>query len=276
MKLLVFFLFSSFTMFTFAQNVGQTGDTLINYTDINGNKQGFWQQKYYNGKLKYEGYFRNNKPIGEFKRYDNRERLTSKLFYSELGDTAYAEMYHENGKNAAVGRYINKIKDGEWKYFDEEGRLINLETLKMEVKHGAFKTFYLDGKVYEEKNYEDGQLHGENKRHYSNGQMNYKSNYIRGKRVGDFFVYNIDGKVLVYGKYVDDKRHGTWRFYEENGMLLTEINYEYGIPDNKEALEIQETEKLKDLEDNKNMMDDPEDFLKSPEQFIFMKREKNK
>ena len=52
-----------------SQNVGQKGDTLKNYTDINGLKQGYWQKKYYNGNIKYEVYFKNNKPIGEFKRF---------------------------------------------------------------------------------------------------------------------------------------------------------------------------------------------------------------
>jgi len=41
---------------TIAQNVGQkTGDTtaLINYTDIQGNRQGKWIRKYDSGKIAY-------------------------------------------------------------------------------------------------------------------------------------------------------------------------------------------------------------------------------
>jgi antitoxin component YwqK of YwqJK toxin-antitoxin module len=263
-----------FTAQIIAQNVGQAGDSILNYTDINGYKQGFWQQKYYNGKIKYEGFFRNNMPYGEFKRYDNRGRITSILIYSEKGDTANATLFHENKKVAATGRYINKIKNGEWKYYSEEGSLLKLENVIGEIKNGPYKTYYLDGKIYEEKFYINNILDGENIRYYSNGQMNFKSFYKLGRRVGAFFVYNIDGSVLVYGKYVDDKRHGIWRFYEESGRLQTEINYNYGIPDNKDEMEIKETERIKKLEENKDLIDDPGNFIENPEQFIFMKREK--
>ncbi len=115
MKNIVLLILTLLTIQVVAQNVGQTGDSIVNYTDINGFKQGFWQQKYFNGKVKYEGYFRNDKPYGEFKRYDERGRLTSILNYSMIGDTAEAKMFHENGKIAALGRYINKNK--RWRTF---------------------------------------------------------------------------------------------------------------------------------------------------------------
>lgn len=274
MKYLILLIPIFFVLSTMSQNVGQKGDSLINYTDINGFKQGFWQQKYYNGEIRYEGYFKNDKPYGEFKRYDNRGRITSLLNYSMNGDTAHATLYHENGNIAAVGKYINKIKDGEWKYYNEDGKLITVETYDLETKDGPFIVYYEDGKVYEEKNYANGELDGEKIRYYSNGQINYKALYRNGRRVGDFFVYDVDGKVLVYGKYVDDKRHGTWRFYEESGEFKGEIKYNYGIPENKEELEIQETKKLEELEKNKNTIDDPANFIENPEQYMFMKREK--
>lgn len=274
MKNYIFILIIFFSFQICAQNVGQTGDSIINYTDINGFKQGFWQQRYFNGKIKYEGYFRNDKPYGEFKRYDEKGRLTSILVHSLQGDTAYAKMFHENGNVAATGRYINKVKDGEWKYFNENGQLLSLETLKMEQKHGLFQLFYADGNIYHEKTYLNGELDGEEKRYYSTGQINFKANYKQGRRTGEFFVYDIDGKVLTYGKYVDDKRNGTWRFYEENGTLKAEIVYNYGIPENKDQLEVVETEEIKKLEEKKGTFDDPESFIENPEQYIFMKREK--
>ena len=98
--------------------------------------------------------------------------------------------------------------------------------------------------------------------------MNFKSQYKLGRRVGKFFVYNVDGSVLVFGNYVDDKRHGIWRFYEESGKLLTEINYNYGIPENLDELEKIETDKLQKLEEKRNTIDDPGNFIENPEQYI--------
>ena len=43
------------------------GDQTINRTDRDGKKQGHWIKKYPNGHVMYDGYFKNDKPIGEFK-----------------------------------------------------------------------------------------------------------------------------------------------------------------------------------------------------------------
>ncbi|MBT3221506.1 MAG: toxin-antitoxin system YwqK family antitoxin, partial [Proteobacteria bacterium] len=31
--------------------------------------------------------------------------------------------YHDNGQQKSVGNYVYGKKDGEWKFFDEEGKL---------------------------------------------------------------------------------------------------------------------------------------------------------
>ena len=41
----------------------------INKTDNNGLKQGKWIKYHSNGKIKYEGNFKDDKPIGQMKRY---------------------------------------------------------------------------------------------------------------------------------------------------------------------------------------------------------------
>ncbi|HOK52659.1 MAG TPA: hypothetical protein PLF75_12280, partial [Bacteroidales bacterium] len=48
---------------------GQSSDTLWNQTDARGWKQGYWRAYYDNGKLRYRGYFKDNQPLGEFRRY---------------------------------------------------------------------------------------------------------------------------------------------------------------------------------------------------------------
>ena len=57
----------------------------INQLTPDGLKTGKWQQKHSSGKLKYEGTFENDTPVGEFKRYDVNGKLTSTLLYSNSG-----------------------------------------------------------------------------------------------------------------------------------------------------------------------------------------------
>ncbi|GAH37310.1 unnamed protein product, partial [marine sediment metagenome] len=51
----------------FAQVPLSDKDTLLNQVDKNGLKQGYWKKYYDNGNIKYEGYFKNDKPTGELK-----------------------------------------------------------------------------------------------------------------------------------------------------------------------------------------------------------------
>lgn len=55
----------------------------INQMDAKGEKQGYWIKKYPDGQILYEGSFRNNKPVGEFKRYYEDGSLKSVLMYSD-------------------------------------------------------------------------------------------------------------------------------------------------------------------------------------------------
>jgi hypothetical protein len=55
-------------LLTAVQTVLAQKDTL-NYMDANGKKQGHWIQKYPNGNVQFEGYFKNNNPVGQVKKY---------------------------------------------------------------------------------------------------------------------------------------------------------------------------------------------------------------
>ena len=94
-----------FPVLASAQNIGQEGDTKLNYTDINGMKQGHWITKFSNGKTKYEAYFVDDKPVGEFKKYNSYGNLYAVLNYSADGSTASAKFYHRSGKISATGKY---------------------------------------------------------------------------------------------------------------------------------------------------------------------------
>jgi antitoxin component YwqK of YwqJK toxin-antitoxin module len=78
MKILCTILFSILFFNSHAQN-----DSEINQLNASGEKHGKWAKKYTNGKLKYEGQFENGIPIGEFKRYNEKGKLTSTLLYSD-------------------------------------------------------------------------------------------------------------------------------------------------------------------------------------------------
>ena len=57
--------------------------------------------------------------------------------------------------------------------------------------------------------------------------------------------------------------HGLWTFYDEEGNQEAQINYVFGIPENKEKLTEKEQEYFEMMERNKGKYSDPvpEDLL---------------
>ena len=81
-----------------------------NTLDQNSLKQGKWTKNHPNGKLRYVGMFKNDIPIGIFKHYDTKGKLTVNLEYFNEGQSAAARLYHPNGKISAIGLYSKEKK----------------------------------------------------------------------------------------------------------------------------------------------------------------------
>lgn len=239
-----------------AQNVGQEGrDTLINYKDINGFKQGFWTQKYPNGNLKYEGFFFNDKPIGDFKRYDLYQNLVAHLLYDSLSKSATVTFYHKGNKVAATGAYYEKEKDKVWKYYSPSGVLYSQESFKKGKKHGQFLQFIANKLVIEEKNYKDGVEHGVWKKYFENGKLMWEANFVNGKLEGMTKTYYKNGKLHKEGSFKNDLMQGDWLIYNEDGRLSKVYHYEKGRSPEVEA---EENKRLNELERNKGKIIEPQ------------------
>lgn len=248
----------------FAQNVGQEGDTLLNYTDINGFKQGNWKKNYPGGNIQFEAYFVNDKPVGKLKRYDRFGNLYALLNYDEKGVKATAEFYHRSGKTAAKGFYYEKSKDSIWLYTDDNGKLYLQESYKQGVKHGLFIQYSSEGKKLEETSWVNGVKQGPWRKYFVNGQMMFEVNINQGKIDGPAKVYYANGKLHKEGKYVNDMMHGPWFVYNENGGLKKVYTYKDGVcpelQDESDAI-------IKQTEQEKDQFDDPAEHINDPNWF---------
>ena len=80
MRYTIFILFS--LVYAINSAFAQT-DTVFNQVDKNNMKQGYWKKDFPNGKLMYKGFFKNNKPVGEMRRYYETGELKAILNYQE-------------------------------------------------------------------------------------------------------------------------------------------------------------------------------------------------
>ena len=127
---------------TFAQNDNKgndnstTNNNTLNFTDKNGHKQGYWKKSYQNGKPAYEAYFKDDKPVGEHKRYHMNGKLNAVMKFDAKTGIAKTTLYDKNGILQAKGYYKNKLKDSVWQYYKGEDIFLSEETYSDGKKQG--------------------------------------------------------------------------------------------------------------------------------------------
>lgn len=247
-------LFMGFSMITLAQT-----DQELNRTDKNGRKQGHWIKTYPDGSKMYDGYFSNDKPTGEFRRFYENKALKSVLLFSNNGTVADAVLYYANGNIASKGKYINQLKEGKWEFFSPTTP--NLKVSEEEFLHnkrnGTSVVYYPDSTVAEKINYKNGIKHGEWVKYYPNGVITMKTTYDNGRLNGKFEAFFDSGKPEFIGQYKDDMREGLWIVYKRDGSQRFRTVYTLGVANNKE-IDIYQTEFIDSLERNKVKIPDPD------------------
>ncbi|UPT69151.1 MAG: hypothetical protein M0D57_11275 [Sphingobacteriales bacterium JAD_PAG50586_3] len=198
-----------------------------NQTDANGKKQGPWKKYDAEGKLKYEGQFKDDKPDGKFTYYygDGKTKMVS--VYSANGTVARVKTYDElYSKVMAEGRYVNEKKDSIWTYYTldakQESQLISTESYDKGIKTGTWKTFYPSGKLFDSKIYKNDLLEGAWLEYFEDGTPRLKATYVKGMLQGVATYYALDGKKVAEGRFEKGMRHGVWIVQNPEGKMVNE------------------------------------------------------
>ncbi len=183
----IFIALLTFNQFTLAQS--NTNDS-INVTDSQGWKQGRWVEDSDGedsegcsvGTKLEEGYYKDNRKAGVWKRfwcsgkvkneliYNNDKTITSKDYYPDgklkeegtwnnLGWIGPYKTYHPNGKLYYEWEYDQAGKrTGKQRYYYENGNLMFDGTWNAGKEAGIIKEYYENGSLRSEKNFNDGKL----------------------------------------------------------------------------------------------------------------------
>jgi len=200
-----------------------------NVTDAKGLKQGEWRKLNADGKLVYQGQFKDNVPQGTFTYYFEDGKVRSKLTYSAAGKSATGINYHPNGKKMAEGEYLETKKNGIWKYYNDKEILSAEEYYERGKPAGIWKTYYDDSKLLEECPYQDGLKQGTCRQYFTDHSLKSEVNFVKGKLEGPALFYYPNGKTMLAGASKNDLREGTWTAYKENGEKENEIVYQAGV-----------------------------------------------
>jgi antitoxin component YwqK of YwqJK toxin-antitoxin module len=114
----------------------------------------------------------------------------------------------------------NNLKQGEYKFYHENGQL-SIHTFYQNGKcHGEFKSYYGNGQLWEHAFYLNNNLHGEYKRYHKNG-LYIHTFYLNGKLHGEYESYHDNGVIEYATFYCQGKN------LEVNSNSLTEKDKVY-------------------------------------------------
>lgn len=167
-----------------------------NRVDDKGRKQGVWMGFYPDGQKRYEGRFKDDKCQGTFTYYDEKGHLKATNTFDKSGTKALNKTYAPNGTIIATGYYINQKKEGEWRFFTEDGKLNTVEEYKNGLAQGPSKTYYETGILMSERQYENDVMEGPAKNYYPSGALKEEGQFHNDKKSGLWKTYNEDGDVI--------------------------------------------------------------------------------
>ena len=235
-------------------------DTLFNQTDANKLKQGWWKKSYPNGMLLYKGFFKDDKPVGEMRRYFESGSLKAILNYDSKSEYAKVRLFYEDGQLAAEGWYCNALKDSTWIYYSYyDHSLTAREVYDKGRRNGLMQHFYNNGNLSEKLNWMNDRKHGAWEQYYGNRIIKLKGNFVNGKLEGDFLVNYEDGKPYLKGSYRNDQRHGKWIFYGDDGSIAMELEYQDGKTKDEYKLDEKQQQLFRMIDDNQGKFEEPDE-----------------
>ncbi len=260
MRGLIVILFILFSGNILAQNT-------VNQMDVQGRKQGFWTKNDVEGKLLYQATFKDDKPVGEMKRFHPNGKLKAVLNIVEGSEISDAQLFDEKGKLIAKGKYSGQKKTGEWTYL-LDSKVVSTETYLDGLKNGISKRHYKTGELLEESNWQNDQLNGIYRSYFQDGKPYLECNYSGGLRNGNFRTWFSNEIQEMDAFYTSDLRDKDWIYYNASGAILYTLKYKQGEllnPEVQDSIDKVRRETFKTKLDN---IPDPEKYMQNPEEYM--------
>lgn len=199
----------------------------FNNIDANGKKDGVWKGIYPESKRpRYEGTFSHGKEIGEFKFFDDTKAgaVIATRTFNPNDNVAYTVFYDQNKNKVSEGKVVNKLFEGEWKYYHLGAKTImTIEHYKNGKLEGIRSVFFPSGKIAEETNYKNNLKNGSSKKYSEKGVVLEEATFNNDQYNGEAIFRDVDNNIVSKGNFTNGKKTGIWQFFEK-GKLTAEEN----------------------------------------------------
>jgi antitoxin component YwqK of YwqJK toxin-antitoxin module len=216
MRRIIVFLISLLFSVLHAQNE-------YNKLDAKGLKHGLWKGVYEESKRpRYQGTFEHGKEVGVFQFFDDTQKgdvIATREFNSK-DNSAYTIFFDQNKNKVSEGKVINKLFEGEWKYYHfASPAVMTTENYKNGKLEGVRTVYFLNGKVAEQITYVNNQKQGAYKKYTENGIVLEESFFKNNEYDGIAIFRNDSGTVVAKGMFTKGLKTGIWEVLE-NGKLV--------------------------------------------------------
>ncbi|MCQ2232534.1 MAG: hypothetical protein MJZ30_11865 [Paludibacteraceae bacterium] len=237
----------------------------INEVDKRGRKQGPWKKEYGNGYYVYEGQFKDDQPVGTFKRYYENGVLHSIQQYGE-NETSAIVIYEQDGlTKSAEGAFVGKDKEGEWIYY-VEGKKSLVEHYKRGVLNGMVQSYAKTGELLEESPYLNGKIHGVQRRLMDDGKVYSEAHFKNGVQDGAYKLFEGHDFTVAEGFYVDGKRHGHWLVKDDAGNIKDTLKYDMDVLLNAKELDKKHADQAEEYKKSEGTIPEPDKMLDGAKQ----------
>lgn len=199
----------------------------LNQVDSQGKKHGLWKGTYADtGRPRYEGTFDHGKETGVFKFYDNTKdgKVIATREFNPKDNSCYTIVYNQNGNKVSEGKLVNRIEEGEWKFYHEDSPQIMTQEFYTKGKlNGIRKVYYKSGKLAEECGYKNGKRDGNYRKLTEEGLVLEESSYKNGEYDGLAIFRTADNKIAAKGNFVKGKKEGIWEMLEKGKLVKKDM-----------------------------------------------------
>ena len=194
-----------------------------NQLDAKGLKHGLWKGVYEeSNRPRYQGTFDHGKEVGLFEFFDDTQKgdVIATREFNPKDNSAYTIFYDQNKNKVSEGRVVNKLFEGEWKYYHYASpAVMTTENYKNGKLEGVRTVYFLNGKVAEQINYVNNLKQGAYKKYTESGIVLEESNFKNNEYDGLAIFRNDSGIVVSKGMFAKGLKIGTWDVLE-NGKLV--------------------------------------------------------
>ncbi len=190
------------------------------------------KNKYFdNGKLKSNGGYHEEIPVGVHRVYAKNGSVVSAITYSDLGiiiangivDTMGLKQgswtcFYSTGEVLSEGNFKNNKKEGEWSFFFENGNIEQKGIYKKNKTEGLWQWYYETGELLRKEFFENGAESGKAYELTTGGDTICSGNYFAGEKQGKW--YYCIGDELQKGEYSAGLRNGVWKHFYYPEMQL--------------------------------------------------------